>query len=157
MSTIFKIDKSETTEERAMKKLISLLAISTLIASPVFAEDEHQHDSSVKGQNDMMNHENMMDMNTHMQKMQKKMTKINAETDQEKHQQLMHEHMQDMHKGMQMMNRDKLEGIDKEKSSNMAMMERMDKMEKRMNMMQMMMEQMIEHESEAQKKPSHKH
>ena len=85
------------------------------------------------------------------------MSKINAETDQEKHQQLMHEHMQAMHKGMQMMNHGMPEGMGKEKSSNMDMTERMDKMEKHMNMMQMMMEQMMEHESETQKKPLHKH
>ena len=43
------------------------------------------------------------------------------------------------------------------KMDDMDMIKRMDMMEERMGMMQMMMGQMMDHESESQKTPVHKH
>ena len=49
-----------------MKNLMSALAISALLASPVFAEGEHQHDGDPNTQGKqgsmMMSHERMMPM-----------------------------------------------------------------------------------------------
>jgi len=145
-----------------MKKLISTLVIAAAISSPVFAEKGHEHgdskDQLMGGM--MMGHEQMMAMHEHMQKMHDMMGKIKAETDPEKRQQLMQEHMRVMQKGMRLMG----DGMGMEmtvgessKMDDMDMIKRMEMMEERMGMMQMMMGQMMDHESESQKTPVHKH
>ena len=145
-----------------MKKLISTLVIAAAISSPVFAEKGHEHgdskDQPMGGM--MMGHEQMMAMHEHMQKMKEMMAKIKAETDPEKRQQLMQEHRRTMQGGMKMLD----DGMGMEmtvgessKMDDMDMIKRMDMMEERMGMMQMMMGQMMDHESESQKTPVHKH
>ncbi len=149
------------------KKMLSTVFISTLLASPVFAEKGHEHadkNQSMGGgmMMGMMSHDQMMEMHEHMQKMHSMMEKIQSETDPEKHQKLMAEHMQAMQEGMHMMNKDmgmksgtkksshKGEGM-RENMGDMDVMKRMDMMEERMGMMQMMMGQMMEHESETER------
>jgi hypothetical protein len=153
----------------SMINLLSTFAVLVVISSPVLAEKGHDHvDNKAQPMGGMMSHEQMMLMHEHMQKMHSMMTKIKAETDLEKHQQLMQEHMQAMHEGMQKMNKgigmqNGMKSSDhqgkgmSEKMGDKDMMERMDMMEERMNMMQMMMGQMMDHKSEAQKSPVHKH
>jgi hypothetical protein len=88
------------------------------------------------------------------------MGKIKAETDPEKRQQLMQEHMRVMQEGMRLMGDGMGMDMNKDESSkmdDMDMIKRMDMMEERMGMMQMMMGQMMDHESESQKTPVHKH
>lgn len=150
-----------------MKKLIVLLAISTLLAVPAFAENENPH-SGDKGQEmqcPMLGQEQVMAMHQHMEKMHNMMAKINAETNQEKRQQLLQEHMKAMQYGMQMMpsnmmSSDKDMVTAKGKSveiCDMDMRSRMDMMEQRMGMMQEMMGEMMNHASASKSTPGHKH
>lgn len=141
-----------------MKNLISALAISVLITTPAFADQDHQHG---KGQNmqgnmmmEMMSHEQMMAMHKHMQSMRETMDKVLEEKDSEKRQALMKEHMDQIAKGMQMMDMmQQEEGNDLMSMSNMMEMmnERMGMMNENMGMMQMMMGQMRKHEAEKQR------
>lgn len=148
-------------KRNSIRTMISAVVIATAMASPVFAENAHDHGDKNQGANSgmmmgMMNHDQMMAMHEHMQKMQKTMAKIKAETDPEKRQQLMDEHMHTMKEGMQIMNMGN--GMKGGKQMDkMDMTKRMDMMEKHMGMMQMMMEQMMEHQSETNKSSEHQH
>lgn len=148
-------------KRNSIRTMISAVVIATAIASPVFAENAHDHGDKNQGANNgmmmtMMNHEQMMAMHEHMQKMQETMAKIKAETDPEKRQQLMNEHMQTMQEGMQMMNMGNgMKGG--KKMDKMDITKRMDMMEKHMGMMQKMMGQMMDHQSEANKSNEHQH
>ncbi|WP_244441623.1 hypothetical protein [Pseudidiomarina atlantica] len=52
-----------------MKKVLSALTITALMASPVFAEKQHKHgDDEANEISEMMSHEKMMSMHEHMQK-----------------------------------------------------------------------------------------
>jgi len=72
-----------------MKNLMSALAISALLASPVFAEGEHQHDGDPNTQGKqgsmMMSHERMMPMmQEHKKSMERLMGQLKKEADQGK-------------------------------------------------------------------------
>ncbi|MAR02256.1 MAG: hypothetical protein CMI00_17180 [Oceanospirillaceae bacterium] len=144
-----------------MRTMISAVVIATAIASPVFAENAHDHGDKNQGANNgmmmgMMNHDQMMAMHDHMKKMHALMSEIKTETDPEKRQQLMNEHMQTMQEGMQMMNMGNgMKGG--KKMDKMDITKRMDMMEKHMGMMQKMMGQMMDHQSEANKSNEHQH
>ena len=139
-----------------MKNLMSALAISALLASPVFAEGEHQHDGDPNTQGKqgsmMMSHERMMPMmQEHKKSMERLMGQLKKEADQGKRDELIEAHMKEMQQCMMTLN----QGEGDMASSSTE--ERMKMMEERMGMMQMMMGQMMDHESESQKTPVHKH
>ena len=139
-----------------MKNLMSALAISALLASPVFAEGEHQHDGDPNTQGKqgsmMMSHERMMPMmQEHKKSMERLMGQLKKEADQGKRDELIEAHMKEMQQCMMTLN----QGEGDMASSSTE--ERMKMMEERMGMMQMMMGQMMEHESESKKTPVHKH
>ena len=144
-----------------MKTIISVLAVTALLSSPVFADD-HGHNggmdkSDMTAGGMMMSHEQMVTMHKHMQKMTDIMKKIKTETDSEKRQKLMQQHINDMQEGMKMRMGDM--SMDMKTQSKMGdkdMMKRMTMMEQRMGMLQMMMGQMMDHELEAKKVPEHK-
>jgi len=139
-----------------MKNLMSALAISALLASPVFAEGAHQHDGDPNTQGKqgsmMMSHERMMPMmQEHKKSMERLMGQLKKEADQGKRDELIEAHMKEMQQCMMTLNQG--EGDMASSSTD----ERMKMMEERMGMMQMMMGQMMDHESESQKTPVHKH
>ena len=118
--------------------------------------------------------EQMQKMQEHMKEMQAQMEKIRQTTDPKERQRLMQEHMQGMREQMKMMQgmggcmmmRGMMGGRQqgtatpgKKGSMDCPMMKGGDPgrgqemMEQRMDMMQMMMEQMLQHQEEAQAKP----
>jgi hypothetical protein len=118
--------------------------------------------------------EQMQKMQEHMKEMQAQMEKIRQTTDPKERQRLMQEHMQGMGEQMQMMQgmggcmmmRGMMGGRQqstatpgKKGGMDCPMMKGGDPgrgqemMEQRMDMMQMMMEQMLQHQEEAQAKP----
>ncbi|AVJ56646.1 hypothetical protein C5610_10320 [Idiomarina sp. OT37-5b] len=135
-------------EGNKMKKVLSALTITALMASPVFADAQHKHgDDKTGSMSGMMHHEKMTSMNEHMQEMREAMEKIKSESDPKKRKKLMEEHMKSMQKGMQMMNHGMDKGMNKgehkkgDKAEQMGkenMMNKMKMMEHRMDMMQMM-------------------
>lgn len=155
-----------------MKNMVSVLTLSVLLSSPLFvngalADEKSAKDKSyghgmnqsvMPGNGMMMSQEQMMGISKHMQEMQGIMLTIKNEPNPEKHQVLMQEHMQVMQQGMQMMHggmgNDKNAG---RKMGAMDMEKRMEMMGQRMGMMQMMMGQMMDHETEANKVPGHRH
>jgi periplasmic protein CpxP/Spy len=152
-----------------MKTLITAIALTAALSTPVFAESDHDHQqgNDMKGAGmeggmmmGMMDQEHMKKMHQHMQDMQKLMADIKQESDPQKRQQLMHKHMQTMQHGMHMM-MGKMKGGHEMKDQmdmpSMQMDERMGMMEKRMNMMQMMMDQMMQHQAEEKKQQHNKH
>lgn len=138
-----------------MKKLMSVLAISTLLASPAFAEGEHQYDGDPNTQGKqgsmMMGHGRMMPMmQEHKKSMERLMGQLKKEEDQGKRDELVEAHMREMQQGMMLLNQD--EG----NMTSMPMEERMKMMEERMGMMQMMMGQMMDNMIEVRKiRPKH--
>ena len=137
-----------------MRKLISILTITTALASPVFAagDDQHDHTKNSQGaqgmQMGMMDHKQMAAMHDHMKEMKATMSRIKAETDPVARKKLMKQHRESMMDGMEMMGGDL--GMDKKQHASMrdmGMTKRMDMMEQRMGMMQEMMGQMMEHEA----------
>lgn len=98
--------------------------------------------------------ENDMQMQQQMQKMESLMAQIATEQNPEKLEQMMSEHMKLMHEGMQMMGDSSAAATGMEMKARVDMMEmRMQKMQK----MQMMMGQMMQHNSEEVKRPTHQH
>ena len=149
-----------------MKTLITAIALTAALSTPVFAGSDHDHqegggmkDGVMQGEMmGMMDQKNMGEMHGNMQEMKKVMADIKQETDPKKRQQLMHKHMQSMQQGMGMMMGDMkrehaMEGH--KEMSVMQMNERMGMMEKHMKMMQMMMDQMMQHNSEDEKQRMH--
>ena len=133
-----------------MKKLMSVLAISTLLASPVFAEGEHQHDEDLKTQgmqsSMMMGHGRMMSMmQEHKKSMERLIGQLKKEKNQGKRDELIEAHMKEMQQSMMML--DQGEG----NVTSITMEERMKMMEERMGMMQMMMGQMMDNMVEVRK------
>ena len=64
-------------EGNKMKKVLSALTITALMASPVFADAQHKHgDDKTGSMSGMMHHEKMTSMNEHMQEMREAMEKI---------------------------------------------------------------------------------
>jgi periplasmic protein CpxP/Spy len=119
-----------------MKKPLAVITLFTslILQSSTFAADS-----------DAALHENMQNMQTMM-------GAIKTEQDPEKRKAMMMEHMESMHKSMGMMGQN-----GNGSSSGMDMGSKMEGMEKRMEMMQMMMTQMMEHETEEAKDPTHEH
>ena len=138
-----------------MKNLMSALAISALLASPVFAEGEHQHDGDPNTQGKqgsmMMSHERMMPMmQEHKKSMERLMGQLKKEADQGKRDELIEAHMKEMQQCMMTLN----QGEGDMASSSTE--ERMKMMEERMGMRQMMMGQMMDNMVEARKsRPKH--
>lgn len=161
-----------------MKKTLLIAAITTLAwVSPAGAVDEHHPDqkkaASAPASADVKASQNKtsdkpkssasaqagMPMMENMEKMQRQMEKIKAESDPKERQKLMHEHMQTMQENMRamhgmggpmMMCNDQHGSMAKGDHHDKAdgdMMKHHDMMAKRMDMMQMMMEQMLEHQN----------
>ena len=152
-----------------MKKLnvIATLAVLALVASPVYAADEHEgyhpdqekRDAVTQPQNiekpAAAGHEmHMQQMQEHMKEMQTQMEKMRQTTDpaeREKliqaHMQAMQEHMKTMQERMKSMHGaggGMMMGAD-QKGRQEITEKRLDMIEKRMDLMQMIMEQMGRH------------
>jgi len=90
-----------------MKTLITAIALTAALATPVFAGSDHDHGNDMDAsemQGGMMDHEHMKKMHVHMQEMQKLMAEIKQESDSKKHHALMQKHMESMQHCMSMMN-----------------------------------------------------
>ncbi len=139
-----------------MKTLVSTMAISILLANPVQAAQNHDHDhEKMQGNNASKKHDTassgMKDMHRHMKKMKQAMVQIKAEKDPVIKKQLMKNHMAEMHKAMSMMKGEKM-AMDvkmKDKMSKEMMHDRMTMMDKKLGMMQEMMEQMMQHNEQS--------
>jgi len=141
-----------------MKTLITVIALTAALSTPVFAGSDHDHQdgSGMKGagmQGGMMDQEHMTKMHGHMQEMRKLMADIKQEDDPQKRHQLMQKHMESMQQGVGMMMgemKGKHTMKDQMEMPSMQMNDRMGMMEKRMKMMQMILDQMMQHQAEEQ-------
>ncbi len=138
-----------------MKTLITAIALTAALATPVFASDDHdRHQGEDMNRSEMqegkVNHREMMA--THKQRMEKIMAELKEEKDPEKHQKLMEEHTKSMQDAMHMMNSNMRGKHGITGQMKMPSMQQMDMMENRMDMMQTMMGQMMQHNAE-EKKP----
>ncbi|MBM3105844.1 hypothetical protein IIE18_11910 [Pseudomonas sp. V1] len=90
-----------------MKKFIAGIAIATALATPVIANEDHQHGNSAQGKDKpggmMMDQAQMMKMHEHMHVMKEMMTEIKQETNMAKRQALMEKSMAEMEAHMTMM------------------------------------------------------
>jgi hypothetical protein len=133
-------------KEITMRNLIRTIVLTSIVATPAFAQDTRHHGDDVsQGKAMGMQDEHMSSMHQHMQNMQILMDRLKAEQDPDKRQQLMEEHMAAMQSGMEQMR------------DSMDMKKGMGMMQEHMSMMQMMMEQMTGHQAEAKKQQQHIH
>ena len=94
-----------------MKKIITAIAIATVLSTPVFAADNNQTSNGMNMQNKNMSHgmmmgmdhEQMMKMQLHMEEMKKMMASIKQEKDSKKREAMMEQGMKEMEKHMDMM------------------------------------------------------
>ena len=167
-----------------MKKILLVAGVTALVwAYPSSAVDEHHLDqknaasatasANTKAQQNKASAKAKspdagqagMPMMENMEKMQRQMEKIKAESDPKERQKLMHEHMQTMQENMRamhgmggpmMMCNDQHGSMAKGDHHDKAdgdMMKHHDMMAKRMDMMQMMMEQMMQHQEAQETAP----
>jgi hypothetical protein len=134
-----------------MQKLLPTLALLGLMGLPALVAAQPEHDHAPAGDGamaqgmmpGMMNHEQMMQMQSRMLEMQELMARIQAEDDPSARMQMMEEHMAKMHDAMGMMGEHDAEAD----MPHMDMEQRMEMMQGQMGMMGMMMQQMMEHMS----------
>jgi periplasmic protein CpxP/Spy len=137
-----------------MKTLITAIALTAALATPVFASDDHERHQGegmnrAEMQEGKVNHREMMA--THKQRMEKIMAELKEEKDPEKHQKLMEEHTKSMRDAMHMMNSNMRGKHGVTGQMKMPSMEQMDMMEDRVDMVQTLMEQMVERKTEEKK------
>jgi TolA-binding protein len=152
-----------------MKKLnvVATLAALALVASPVYAADEHEGHHPDQEKKDAVTqqqstakpeaagpdmHKHMQQMQEHMRDMQAQMEKMRQTTDPAEREKLMQEHMQTMQEHMKSMGEHMksmhgsgggmMMGAD-QKGRQEITDKRLDMIEKRMDLMQMMREQMM--------------
>ena len=129
-----------------MRNLLAMLAITTILSTPIFAAEEASKNDSEAETSSMkcckMNEEKKVAMQEKMQNMQALMAAIREEQDSEKRRQLMQEHMASMREGMNMMKQDVAD------SSSESIEERVTMMENQIGIMRMMMEQVIENSAQ---------
>lgn len=120
-----------------MKKLITAIALTAALSTPVLAADGH-HGSNKGGNQTQM----QMQMHDHMKDMQKLMADIKREKNPTRRHKMMKDHMQSMQKGMHM--------IGDGGKSSVKLETRVGLLEERIKMMQTMMVQMMDYSAEAQ-------
>ncbi|AGS39644.1 hypothetical protein [Cycloclasticus zancles] len=119
-----------------MKKLITAIALTAALSTPVFAVDAHQHSSNKSG------NQTQVQMHDHMKSMQKLMADIKQEKSSAKRHKMMQDHMQSMQKGMNMMGNGDM--------SPVKLDTRVGMLEERIKMMQAMMVQMMDYSAQAE-------
>lgn len=144
-----------------MKKLSRVITLAAIIATPVFAQDGHQHSDETTDGAMGIHGQQMTSMHEHMEKMHALMEEIKTEQDPEKRQQLMEEHMDAMQSGMHMMRMNMgtshQPGDRGQDMAPMNMEKCMSMMSEHRNMMQGMMDQMNEHQAQERKLRKHIH
>ena len=127
-----------------MKKFMMMFLLAISVASSGYAANAPQgmKPGMMMG---MMNHDQMMQMQEHIEQMQKLMGDIKMEHDPQQRMQMLNEHAKQMNEAMGMMGGAMMGEPGNKNLADMNMQERMDLMQNQMGMMQQMMQQMMEH------------
>ncbi len=166
-----------------MKKTLSVIAASMMLAFAAHAEEAHHPEQKtdatvvkVAVQPSVHHGEAIKKMQGNVKKMRSQLDRIGKAKSDEERQKLMAEHMQTMHENMMiakgMMGEEGMacpmmkggkggmagmgRGMMKDQGGEGAGMDRMQQMEKRMDMMQMMMERMMQNQSGVTAMPTEK-
>lgn len=134
-----------------MNKILLMALTAGMMAGPALAADDPDNQGAAEEtmapgmMMGMMNHEQMMRMQEHMQEMQQLMADIQAESDPDRRQALLEAHRAKMDEAMGMMGGAMMGHTGGGNMREMDMAERMQMMQNQMGMMGMMMQQMMEH------------
>lgn len=117
-----------------MKKVLTAIVLTAALSAPVYAGSGHEQRNKKST--------SQVQIEDHVEMMQKLMADIKSEKDPAKKHQMMQKHMKSMRKGMHM--------IDNGVNPSVKMYTRIGLLEERTNMMQEMMLQMMDYSAEAE-------